>query len=1012
MLRSIPWLFLPCLAAAQLRAPSDGGRAYSLGQPGVWKWSTGGSIGQLRTADTRVMTTEGRLGVMRDIGNPLVGLAAFQLEGFTRSRGDDLDGGVRAQLALPFARVAVGGEYNIAGSETQWHFSLTHPVRRGGLFADGSHLRLDLTRGATRSFSVGVEKPIWRRITPGRTRPHRSFVKLSAPRLPAPRLFRDTGIVRALIDARQAADWIGRMTVPWLDHPVPNRRRADEAVVAQIDALRHALVPRPAAVTPRTLETEARYFHESVERAFSRAVGRVSPRNEGVPRNVAAKARAIVLDEVLLPYNRLLGQDKRTDSTLEFAQRARGIFLRWLHVESGVPQASLDDVLSVFLTLLGIVEDNRAAIRSAWGDSRFAWLPLQYALLPEEHDSQEELDHIIERAVGRTFSHGNFVSYVINEQFQFQLSRTIREARDYHVLWIHDVRGVDDGGDPDEQSFRHVLRSYLRAMTERAREYDRTGSFPTYIIVLDEWFYRVRKTRPWMNILESPMRHHADFPSRFGAWGDSLRVAQDSLRAAVAASRLLQAQRVEFGDAWLRDLVKVHVNITNAPDPSFANPHLARLISVPDNMLRDHRKVVFYDITEADPYRGEAIFTGAGVGEHYSNLSWEDRALLVRGPAVLHLKTAARQLMQRQGIPAHRLPWHLQPRARAPDYDARVAAARADARRSLRALTVNNETGYADKEVNLAKAILYTLMPSGSVITIPDSLWNSAFWGSALVGCALRGVRVLVIAPALRNAPAPAFGSMEHAHRLMWRLIMVSSELAPQLAERGGVLRVGLYASNLQVIDIPGKVQAVQSVFAQEPWLRDLFGFPPSVFRGLSELTQSLQNVRTQSMQREFESDAASKLHLKINSFASREAWQLMQRPEWVDMTWEFVQQRIAQVQTRSASVTSFDEFPETIVDVGGGAVQRWFDGLSPDARQRVVFYSVIGSQNQNARSMVMDGEVAFVMSGWPSIIPYLDLISLIGQCRWPDTVAELTELLPPNGRLLSQVAYWGRLIF
>jgi hypothetical protein len=240
----------------------------------------------------------------------------------------------------------------------------------------------------------------------------------------------------------------------------------------------------------------------------------------------------------------------------------------------------------------------------------------------------------------------------------------------------------------------------------------------------------------------------------------------------------------------------------------------------------------------------------------------------------------------------------------------------------------------------------------------------------------------------------------------------VSSELAPQLAERGGVLRVGLYASSLQVTDIPGKVHAVQATFAQQVWLRELFAFPPSVFKGLAELTQTLQGVRTQSMQRDFESEAIPKLHLKINTFASREAWQLMQRPEWVDMTWEFVQQRIAQVQTRSASVASFDEFPETIVDVGDGTVQRWFDGLSPEVRQRVVFYSVIGSQNQNARSMVMDGEDAFVMSGWPSIIPYLDLISLIGQCRWPENVAELTALLPPNGRMLTRIAYWGRLIF
>src|SRR5204862_8318873 len=75
-----------------------------------------------------------------------------------------------------------------------------------------------------------------------------------------------------------------------------------------------------------------------------------------------------------------------------------------------------------------------------------------------------------------------------------------------------------------------------------------------------------------------------------------------------------------------------------------------------DNRIRDLRKSVFYDVTEDDPGRGVAIFTGEGVGEQYSEGAWEDRSLQVRGPAILPLKRYARELLIRQGFKASQIP--------------------------------------------------------------------------------------------------------------------------------------------------------------------------------------------------------------------------------------------------------------------------------------------------------------------------------------------------------------------
>jgi phosphatidylserine/phosphatidylglycerophosphate/cardiolipin synthase-like enzyme len=1010
----------PALPAQAPRLPSDGGTTFSIGQPGAWQGTWGFSSGLERRHGEPLGVVEGRVGLYTELLSRVLGLGGAHVETYVSTMDTRTNAGVHGRIVSPFARVGFGFDYSGFDHQLRPLFSMTYPARRGGLFHDGSVVRIDYRPGPEKMLTVGVEGSFLRKIPLGTTRPYDDRVRMRLrPVPPAPLPGDRDALLAALTEARTSARRIQLLTVPWIDHKGGGGKRSDAAVLDHLqDVARGA--------DGLSLDDETRRFHAAMERAFTLAMAPPGDSSRGAAirgRAVAVQARAILLDEVLLPYDRLLGQSKDKDSIREFAVLARGAFLRWLHVQSGIPHAAVDAVLAVFVSLLDMVEENRAMAHAEWGASRFVWLPLQLALLPEEHDSQNELDAIVARAAGEPFTDGNDVSYVINEQFQYQLSRTIREARQYHVLWTHDFRGVDAQGDPDEMSYRHVLRSYYAAMIARVRAYDSTGVFPTYIIILDEFFYRQTKGRLWMRLLEDPLRHQVHLPSRFRSWEDSLRAAQDTLRQAIAASALLTAQRTQYGEAWLHNLVKVHVNITNSSDPTFWSWRIATAFPVPDTWMRDHRKLVFYDVTEDDLYRGEAIVTGAGVGEHYANLSWEDRSLLVRGPATLALKTAARELLIGQGVRADRIPAVLQPRPRALDYDWQVARAAArrtavgdalpSASRPLRAALLQNRTGYDAKSINVTKAVLYTLMPAGSVIKIPDSLWNGTFWGSALTGCAMRGVRVLVIAPTLANAPARAFGSMIRSRELLWRLIMAERLLGPIIRRNGGLLKVGLYASEIPVSDVPGKILAVRTTLTQHAWLRDLFGFPPSVYSGLEELATTLGRLPVPVRSgREFEAEQRPLLHLKANFIASREAWTVMARSEWVAMTREFVPRRISQLEARSAAVASLEEMPDARIDIGSDVVQRWYDGLDPATRQRVVFYTMLGSANQNDRSMVSDGEAVIVLSGWPSVTATIDLISLIGQSKWVDDPAELDRYLPRHSDVATRIAHWFKFAF
>jgi hypothetical protein len=1003
-------------AAAQSPAPVAGGRTASLGQPGTLHWTSSLAMGR----DNGAYFTGG-MGLQRDLLSPMLSVLALHGEVFLRSGGDDLTPGVRARMLSPFVRVGIGADYQPTVGSPDLLLSAFHPVRRGGLFADGSVLRIDYLPGRDHAFTIGFERPVMRRARIGRSRPARDHVRLPTGRPPARSGLADAALSAHIAELHDAARAVRLALFPI--GPVPARRAADNAgVTAEVEPLRQAWTRAATRATGRDAGEAERgpaladvyRYHHALELAFSTAIaGSTDPPATRTQAGIAAAAvaRRILLDDVLLPYNRLLGQTKKPDGLSGLSATANSSFTRWLHLEAVVAPERRQAMLHVFNELLAGVDASRASIQAQWRDNRFVWLPLQYALRPDEHETQAQLDAIIERAVGARFTDGNFVSWVVNEQFQYQLSRTIRETNTYHVLWTHDFRGFDAGGDPDEMSYHHVLRSYLAALTQRVQDYDRTGRLPTYMIVMDQWFYEVNHGRLWMTLLEDPLGYVLTLPPSHRAWQDSIAAAQRDLRAAVEASSLLQYQARLHGSGWLRNLVKVHVNITNPADPSFWSRSVLRGIPLPDNMMRDHRKIVFYDITEEDPYSGEALFTGAGIGEHYASLSWEDRSVLVRGPSLLPLKGAVRELLLNQGLSRDEVPHALVPLERPPDYDARIRSTAERNIQPLRALQVHNGAGYDAKDVSVVKAILYTLMPPGSVTKIPDSLWNSDFWASMLLGCALRGGRVLVIAPSGDNAPVDAFGTLGRSREVLGRVVAARNLMQQEIDDAGGTLRIGIYYTDLAVTDIPEKVRLVDVAFGEHAWLRSLFNLQPAVLAELTELSNTIRGLAmAPDGVDDFEHDSRTKLHLKANFFASAEAWSLMNRSEWAAAAWEYMQIRIAQVQMRSAAVRSLEGSPDAIADAGGSMVIDWFATLDEHTRERVIFYTLMGSHNQNSRSIVIDAEVGFLISQWPAVVPYIDLIVLLGQTQWIDAPDDLAALLPLDSGWKRRLAHWVRL--
>ena len=973
-------LAAPEAASAQWsRPPGAGGLVASLGQPPRWRWQAGLSSGVWFEGPGSALLVRAGLGTYHTLFNPVAGLADIGFETYAGFRDTELDGGVRALLRVPFIGLGIGTEYNFL--DTQFNFLVTAqtPVIRGGLLRPGGMLRVSWYPTESHSFTIGFAIPLGDRLA-GRGRPARDNVVVDS-KFPHPRpyVLQHASIEASLDTLRESAEWVRRLTVPFLDQDGKSFAVGQQRTVQYLLELQQHLATRSA-------DQETRFYHQQLQHLFALASG-----NDTAGSALAQQARSILLDEVIIPYNSLLGRKKRRDELLELGIAARGRFAGSVVAGGLVPPDHIETVLYVFQEVTELLESERDRAAKEWDDPRLVWLPLQYALLPEDHDTQAELDSLVERATGVQFTDGNRIWYLANLQFHWELLRTISEARDYHVLLIHDFPAVTKTGRLDWAAFVQVL-GYLNTLTERVKAYDQVRTLPIYFIFVDQHYYELRHSRIWMNVLQDPLHASPHLQHATPAEIAILSQAQDRLRAAVAGSSVLQAEAHQYGDTWLRNRIKVQVNITNRADEAFwSGGIVSSLFAYPDNFMRDHRKVAFYDVTESDPYRGRAVYTGMGVGEHYLGPGWDDRSIMVQGPVLAELKSAVRELLVSQGLPARDVPLPLRAQPVAPA-DALLATRDALPGFDARALQLTNGTGFQPKPLDVGKALLYSLMPAGSVIKIPDSLWNSFLYAGLLTGACLRGANVLIVAPALSNAPSGGFPQMIRAWELMTRMLTVRDMLAVPIHAAGGMLQLGLYALTPDQRGFASRVETWNRQVAATPFLTELMPF----------LTASAPALTAAAEHDGPENTIRPLLHQKVQFLGTGDLWSaIASAPEWPEFLGSYLAYREATFTASSDSAAAAPLPAE--LDRMAHRIYSHAVGVPGAAG-----YAIMGSQNQDYRGMFMDGEVDLIFSGAESLVPLVDLIFLEGTATWLVDQQGLDSLLPPPTEYLRR---WARVL-
>jgi hypothetical protein len=301
------------------------------------------------------------------------------------------------------------------------------------------------------------------------------------------------------------------------------------------------------------------------------------------------------------------------------------------------------------------------------------------------------------------------------------------------------------------------------------------------------------------------------------------------------------------------------------------------------------------------------------------------------------------------------------------------------------------------------------------VLIVPDPLWLSREWVAMLAGAAARGSRVYVIAPALANAPSPEAPVMALAYDAMRRLLDLRDRLGDRMKDAGGELRVGLFAAHAQVDDAAGVQREVREGLQRAPWIRAVIPFDSATLAVLDRAERrAASDGRDATALTRDVAPRPPQLHQKTQLIARPGAIAaLVRQPGWGEIL-------ARTMQTQSQQTTRFaEQLGYTTPDLETEATHatdtllRGYEEAIPEAeRKQVSFYFALGTQNQDARGMMLDGEATLLVSGFYAAGGLVDLYNVMARSTWIDTSSELDTLLPPRSRFMQRLANWLRVAF
>jgi hypothetical protein len=136
---------------------------------------------------------------------------------------------------------------------------------------------------------------------------------------------------------------------------------------------------------------------------------------------------------------------------------------------------------------------------------------------------------------------------------------------------------------------------------------------------------------------------------------------------------------------------------------------------------------------------------------------------------------------------------------------------------------------------------------------------------------------------------------------------------------------------------------------------------------------------------------------LKIQLFGTREAFKVFGLPQWGPILGTHIGIREKQLKGEdNPGITP--QLLKTKLPQGETLQEEFERHLDngPHIRSNgAIFTLTTGSQNQDTRAMLLDGEALVAISGFNSLITAVDFMFILGIASWPTTLEEFEQLYP-----------------
>jgi hypothetical protein len=301
-------------------------------------------------------------------------------------------------------------------------------------------------------------------------------------------------------------------------------------------------------------------------------------------------------------------------------------------------------------------------------------------------------------------------------------------------------------------------------------------------------------------------------------------------------------------------------------------------------------------------------------------------------------------------------------------------------------------------------------MPPGSVLIMPDFVWQSPLWASMAVGGALRGTRSLIIFPSKDNQPSASAMPQSRSQECFARLIQSRLVLADQLADSGGLVQTGFYDPEMDVRDVRSRIHTAIAGMHKSQVLTELLR-PQRTQEGAIAVTDSIfDSLGYVPAEVPADSERRPQLHLKAQLYISGAAWKVLRRVEgWDDVYSVYLRERVRQLTTNNEYVDPrllqnalYEVLGPKLIDALGGR-----DEFRVGDDENILYLSV-GSQNMDYRGFYLDGEVTYVATHWTAMNGFMDFVFMLGLCDWVDDLEGVAQHIGSYGWLQRHLSRWA----